>query len=77
MYYGMQMKEKIYTTGLFLGANHGYSTANPNQSMLQCNGNIPVHLSQKVSGYAISWEVYAYRVLGFAGSTVSPSSEAW
>jgi histone-lysine N-methyltransferase SETMAR len=27
--------------------------------------------------YAISWEGYACRVLGFSGSTVSPFSEAW
>jgi hypothetical protein len=33
--------------------------------------------NQKVYGYAISWEGYAYRVLGFSGSTVSPFSEAW
>jgi hypothetical protein len=26
---------------------------------------------------AMSWEGYAYRVLGFSGSTVSPFSEAW
>jgi hypothetical protein len=31
----------------------------------------------EVSGYAIRWEAYAYRVLGFSGSTVSPFSEAW
>jgi hypothetical protein len=30
----------------------------------------------EVKGNAISWEGYAYRVLGFSGSTVSPSSEA-
>jgi hypothetical protein len=33
--------------------------------------------SHKVSGYTISWEGYAYCVLGFSGSTVSPFSEAW
>jgi hypothetical protein len=38
----MQMKEKICLTGLLLGTNHGCSTTNPNQSVLQCNGNIPV-----------------------------------
>jgi hypothetical protein len=27
--------------------------------------------------YAISWEGYVYRVLGFSWSTVSPFSEAW
>jgi hypothetical protein len=33
--------------------------------------------NKKVYGYATSWEGYAYRVLGFSGSTVSPFSEAW
>jgi hypothetical protein len=32
---------------------------------------------QKVYGYTISKEDYAYRVLGFSGSTLSPFSEAW
>jgi hypothetical protein len=32
---------------------------------------------QKVYGYAINWEGYAYHVLGFSASTVSPFSEAW
>jgi hypothetical protein len=27
--------------------------------------------NQKLYGYAISWEGYAYRVFGFSGSTVS------
>jgi hypothetical protein len=40
----MQMKGKICLTGLLLGTNHGCITTNPNQSVLQCNGNIPVHL---------------------------------
>jgi hypothetical protein len=41
------------------------------------------HLSspstKKIQGYeyAISWERYAYSVLGFSGSTVSPFSETW
>jgi hypothetical protein len=26
--------------------------------------------SQEVLGYAVTWEGYAYRVLGFSGSTV-------
>jgi hypothetical protein len=33
--------------------------------------------NQKVESYAISWEGFAYRVLGFSGRTVSPFSEAW
>jgi hypothetical protein len=33
--------------------------------------------NQKVYGYVVSWEDYAYRILGFSGSTVSPFSEAW
>jgi hypothetical protein len=32
--------------------------------------------STKKFSYAISWEGYAYHVLGFSGSTVSPFSEA-
>jgi hypothetical protein len=40
--YGMQME--ICLIGLLLGINHGCITINPNQSVLQCNGNIPVHL---------------------------------
>jgi hypothetical protein len=42
--YSMQMKEKICLTGLLLGSNHECFTTNPNQNMLKCNGNIPVHL---------------------------------
>jgi hypothetical protein len=33
--------------------------------------------NQKAEGYAISWEGYAYRVLGFSGNTLSPFSEVW
>jgi hypothetical protein len=36
----MQMKEKISLTGLLLGRTHGWITINPNQSVLQCYGNI-------------------------------------
>jgi hypothetical protein len=66
-------------TGLLLGTNHGRSTTNPNQRVLQCNGNITVHLQPKVLGseYAINWEGHAYHVLGFSGSIVSPFSEEW
>jgi hypothetical protein len=34
----------ICLTGLLLGANHGCITSNRDQSVLQCNANIPVHL---------------------------------
>jgi hypothetical protein len=43
----MQMKEKKSLTILLLGRNHGCITTNPKQSVLQCNGNIPVHLQAK------------------------------
>jgi hypothetical protein len=36
---------------LLLGTNHGCITTNPNRSMLQCNGNIPVHLQPKSSKF--------------------------
>jgi hypothetical protein len=45
--------EKMCLTGLFLGTNHGCITTNPNQGMLQCNGNIPVHLQPKSSKFKI------------------------
>jgi hypothetical protein len=68
--------------GLFLQrllryADEGEGMLNPNKRMLQCNGNIPVYFQPKVEGHAISWEGYAYHVLGFSGSAVSPFSEAW
>jgi hypothetical protein len=33
--------------------------------------------NQKVLGYTINWEGYAYRVLWFSGCNVGPFSEAW
>jgi hypothetical protein len=42
--YDMQIKEMICLTGLLLGMKHGCIATNPNQSVLQCKGNIPVHL---------------------------------
>jgi hypothetical protein len=45
--YVMQMKEKLCLTGLSRGTNHGCIATNPNQSVLQCNGNIPLHLQPK------------------------------
>jgi hypothetical protein len=43
----MQMKEKICLTCLLLGTNHGCITTNPNQSVLQCNGNGGVEVTQR------------------------------
>jgi hypothetical protein len=47
------MKEKIRVclTGLLLGTNHGCIITNQNQSVLQCNGNIQVHLQPKSSKF--------------------------
>jgi hypothetical protein len=44
--YGMQMK-KICITGFLLGMYHGCIVTNPNQSMFQYSGNIPVHLQSE------------------------------
>jgi hypothetical protein len=38
---------KICLTGFLLGTNHGCVNTNLNQSMLQCNRSIPVHLQPK------------------------------
>jgi hypothetical protein len=54
--YSMQAKEKIYITGLLLGTNHGCITTNPNQSVLQCNGNNPVHLQPESIRFTASTE---------------------
>jgi hypothetical protein len=43
----MKEKIKVCLTGLLLGTNHGCITTSPNQSVLQCNGNISVHVQQK------------------------------
>jgi hypothetical protein len=51
--YCMQMKEKICLTGLLLGTDHECITTNPNQSVLQCNGNVPVHLQPKSSKFIV------------------------
>jgi hypothetical protein len=76
----MQKKEKVLVcfAGFLLGMNHRSITTNPKQSMLQCNGTIPVHLlvQPNISGYAISWEDFACSVLGLSGSAVSLLSEA-
>jgi hypothetical protein len=47
IYHGIQMKEKMCLTGLFLGTNHRCITTNPNQSVLHCGGNIPVLLQPR------------------------------
>jgi hypothetical protein len=75
--YSMQMKEKISLTEFLLGTNHGCITTNPNQNLLQCTGNIPVHFQPKSLNYAPSLEGYAYCVLGFSVSAGSPFSERW
>jgi hypothetical protein len=43
----MKEKTRVCSIGLLLGTNHGCITTNPNQSMLQCNGNIPGHIQSK------------------------------
>jgi hypothetical protein len=75
--YGMHMKEKICLTGLFLEMNHGCITTNPNQSVLQCNGNFPVHFQPKRSRSRHQLGRLCLPFLGLSGSTVSPFSEAW
>jgi hypothetical protein len=40
-------REKICSTELLLGTNHGCIITNPNKIVLQLNGNIPVHLQLK------------------------------
>jgi hypothetical protein len=63
---------------MLLGADHMYITTNPNQSVLQRNGNMPFHLQPKSLRLqvVISWEDYAYRILGISGTTISPFLEA-
>jgi hypothetical protein len=74
--YGMQMKEKICLTGLLVGTNRGCITTNPNWSMLQFNGNMPVHFPpESLRLCHLIWEGYAYHIFGFSESTVSPFSE--
>jgi hypothetical protein len=41
------MQIKMCLTGLLLETNHECITTNPNQNVLQCNGNIKVHLQPK------------------------------
>jgi hypothetical protein len=54
--------------------NHGCITTNPNQSVLQWNENVPVHVQPK------SLRLHhrlCLPFLGFSGSTVGPFAEAW
>jgi hypothetical protein len=73
----MHMKEKICLTGLLLGTNHGCITTNPNPSVLQSNGNIPVLLEPKSSRLHHHLGKLCLPCLGFSGSTVRPFSEEW
>jgi hypothetical protein len=57
--------------------NHECITTNPNQSMLQCNGNIPVHLQPKSLRLQVCCQLGRLCLPGFSGSIVSPFSEAW
>jgi transposase len=79
--YSMQMnKILVCLTRLLLGTNHGCFTTNMNQSVLQCNGNIPVHLQPKSSKFKVTpsaGKVMLTNALEFSGSTVSPFSEVW
>jgi hypothetical protein len=40
------------------GMNHGCITTNPNQNVLQCNGNIPVHLQPKRSEFKVMRTIF-------------------
>jgi histone-lysine N-methyltransferase SETMAR len=59
----MQMKAKVYLTGFLLGTNHGCITTNPNQSVLQCNGNIPVSFQPNSSKFNVTSTPSAERVM--------------
>jgi hypothetical protein len=63
---------------MLLGTNHGRVTTNPNQTELQCIGNIPVHLQPKSLRFRVYHQLgrFYLRVLEISGSTVSPFSEA-
>jgi hypothetical protein len=51
--------------------SHGCITTNLNQSVLQCNGNIPVHIQPKSLSCAISWDSYGYCVFRSQGVLLS------
>jgi hypothetical protein len=65
----MQMKEKICSTGLLLGTNSGCITTNPNQSELQCNGNIPVHILVQPKRLRLCHQLGRLCLLCFANAT--------
>jgi hypothetical protein len=50
------MKERIEIslTGFLLGTNHGSIATNPNQSMIQCKENIPLHIQPKSSKFKVT-----------------------
>jgi hypothetical protein len=48
------MKEKICLIESFPGTNQVCITIDPNHSVLQCNGNIPVHLQSKRSKFKVT-----------------------
>jgi hypothetical protein len=76
----MQMKEMIRLTGLLLETNQGASLPTRIKACFNAMETSQFTFNQKLQGYvryATSWEGYAYRVLGFSGSPVSPFSEAW
>jgi hypothetical protein len=74
--YSMQMEETICLTGMLLGMNHGCITTYPNQSMLQCNGNIPLHLQPSLR-LCHQLGRLCLPCFGILGEYVSPFSEAW
>jgi hypothetical protein len=75
---GMQMKENICLTGLLMGMNHGCIVTNPDQSMLQCIGNIQVHLQPKSLRLQMHHRLGSLCLPCFGIiSPVSPFSEAW
>jgi hypothetical protein len=73
---GMQMKEKICLTDSLLGTNQGCSTIKACFNAMETS---QFTFSQNAWRLRICHQLpsYAYRVLGFLGSTVSPFSEIW
>jgi hypothetical protein len=60
----MQMK-MMCLTGLLLGTDHGCITINQNQSVLQWNGNIPVHLQPKGSKFKVTPSAGKVMIIAF------------
>jgi hypothetical protein len=71
--------KKICIRGLLLGTNHGCISANPNQSVLQCNGNIPVHVQRESLRLRIRHQLRRLCLPCFwiFKEYFSPFSEAW